>query len=563
MQASMSQKLASYGQWTYRGAWALEIIASIIGLSTGLVLGFQAFEASQSATAMDLVLASAPFFIVSIAELTKIPIATLLYSASWLWKPAILVFLLLLAGITFETVLLGLERAGTLRELEYEELADGIDALAREGAKLDASDQAAQQTEQVAKARADLQEVTTLAENARKEIQARVADVDSELQATTALTPEAARARDQLREKEERRAELVAERDSKVQQAVEEFERQRDSYVERIKSAREAGDTGSVKRWEDAIGALANPRAKTEGKYQAQIAALDQDILVARTNFDRLRTESPAMTVEQKQVLQNRRSDLEKSLDATSASWETRLDQARTTLAAAQANEADQDQVFAANQSRRDQIAKELGALEKKRIPLARTDQIRRIAARWYGEKPEEVSEAQAGKVAAIWFGSLAVIAGLAGPITAMVALGLQRIAAQAESHAESRLARLLRRMLIRWRWRRVRTVKVPVEVPVDREVEKLVEVPVEKIIKEILYVPVLTDDPQALRRALARDLPPEVADLVKVSAKGASWPADELDTGVGNAFEKELELELDEPTSTPTKRGGKRARPA
>jgi len=517
----MSQKLASYGQWTYRGAWALEIIASIIGLTTGLVLGFQAFEASQSATAMDLILASAPFFIVSIAELTKIPIATLLYSASWLWKPVILLFLLLLAGITFETVLLGLERAGTLRELQYEELADGIDTLNRESAKLIAADEDAKQTDQVAKARADLEEVSTLADKARKEVQSRIADVDTELQATTALTPEAARVREQLRDKEQRRSDLINERDTKVQQAVEEFERQRDSFVVRIRDARESGDAASAKRWEDEIAKLANPRAKTEAKYQIQTAGLDQEIAGIQSNFDRLRLESPKMTDEQRQVLQNRRSDLEKSLDAISADWERRLDQARESLSAAQTAEASKASALARNQARRDEIAKQLSEFEKKRIPLARTDQIRRIAARWYGEKPEEVSEPQAGKVAAIWFGSLAVIAGLAGPITAMVALGLQRIAAQAETHTENRLSRLVRRLLLRWRWRRIRTVKVPVEVHVDREVEKRVEVPVEKVVKEILYVPVLTDDPDALRRVLNEDLPPEVADLVKVAAKG------------------------------------------
>ncbi|RWD58084.1 MAG: hypothetical protein EOS36_26680, partial [Mesorhizobium sp.] len=311
----MSQKLASYGQWTYRGAWALEITASIIGLATGLALGVQAFEASQSATAMDLVLASAPFFIVSIAELTKIPIATLLYSASWFWKPVLLIFLLLLAGITFETVLLGLERAGTLRELQYEEIADEIDTLSRENAKLTASDEAAKQTDQVAKAKADLEEVGTLADNARKEIQARIGDVDAELQATTALTPEAAKAREQLKDQEQRRTDLVAERDARVKQAVEEFERQRDSYVERIKDARESGDAASAKRWEDEIGKLANPRTKTEAKYEPQIQDLDQQIAATRGEFDRLRLQSPKMTDEQKQVLQNRRVDLEKSLD--------------------------------------------------------------------------------------------------------------------------------------------------------------------------------------------------------------------------------------------------------
>jgi hypothetical protein len=61
------------------------------------------------------------------------------------------------------------------------------------------------------------------------------------------------------------------------------------------------------------------------------------------------------------------------------------------------------------------------------------------------------------------------------------------------------------------------------VEVPVDREVEKRVEVTVEKIIKEILYVPVLTDDPDAVQKSLAKDLPAEIADLVRVKFKDGS----------------------------------------
>jgi hypothetical protein len=50
---------------------------------------------------------------------------------------------------------------------------------------------------------------------------------------------------------------------------------------------------------------------------------------------------------------------------------------------------------------------------------------------------------------------------------------------------------------------------------------EKRVEVPVEKIIKEVLYVPILTDDPEAVRRSLQQDLPAEIADLVRVKFKG------------------------------------------
>src|SRR5262245_20386967 len=124
MQPTLKEKLAVYGQWTYRGAWALEIFAAILGVATGITLSLQAFNAASSGSvqAMDLVLASAPFFMVALAELTKIPIATLLFSVSWWWKVVVLVFLLGLAAITFETVFMGLERAATLRQLRFEDI---------------------------------------------------------------------------------------------------------------------------------------------------------------------------------------------------------------------------------------------------------------------------------------------------------------------------------------------------------------------------------------------------------------------------------------------------------
>src|SRR5258708_3847351 len=113
MRQTLREQLAGYGQWTYRGAWALEILAALIGLATGMALGYQAFSTADpgSVTSTDLALASAPFFMVAVAELTKIPIATLLFSVSWFWKPLVFIFLLALAGITFETVFMGLERA--------------------------------------------------------------------------------------------------------------------------------------------------------------------------------------------------------------------------------------------------------------------------------------------------------------------------------------------------------------------------------------------------------------------------------------------------------------------
>ena len=151
---------------------------------------------------------------------------------------------------------------------------------------------------------------------------------------------------------------------------------------------------------------------------------------------------------------------------------------------------------------------------------------FRRIAARLYGMKPENVTPEQAGFVSNVWSGSLAMLAALAGPVTAIVALALQSIASRNEKATQGgKLSRLARRLVLGWRWRRVRTVTVPVAIPVEKEVEKRVEVPVERVVKEILYVPILTDDPEAVRRALNQTLDKDIADLVTMSfARPKSW---------------------------------------
>ncbi|WP_395387717.1 hypothetical protein [Mesorhizobium ciceri] len=551
----MSQKLASYGQWTYRGAWALEIVAAIIGLTTGVALSYRGFVANEAADSMDLVLASAPFFMIAIAELTKIPIATLLFGASWIWKPVVLAFLLVLAGITFETVLLGLERASTMREVQYANFANQTKTLQQELENLKAAAESLRNSDDEAKARSDLEQLSGLADTERDKLRARITEVDEELQAATTLSPAAARAKELLEEKQAALSALVERRDREIKDAVEQFERQRDSYVDRIKSAREKGDLASVQRNEEGLNKLANPRLKKEAEFAPKLAELEPAVATARAEYERLRKDSPPMTLQDKQRLEGRRNDLEKLYDGTAADWDRKLDEARTALAAAQEGATRKSETLAKNQQRQEAIATELSRLETERLPVARNDQIRRLAARWYGLKPEDVSDAQAGTVSTIWFASLAFIAALAGPITAMVALALQRIGAQPEVQRDSKLSRLLRRMLLRWRWRRVR--KVRVQVPVDREVEKRVEVPVEveKVVKEILYVPILTDDPEALRRALDRELPPEVIDLVKVSAKG-QYDQREME----KALEGELRSDFNEP-ATGAKRGSRRAR--
>ena len=152
----MIDKLETYGEWTYRMAWLMEITAALIGLSVAgvmIIAGLQA-DMSKSGFLAPIVGQIGPagaFIMVALAELTKIPLATLLFEVKKLAKPVVALILLGMAFITFETVLTGLERAQTIRELAYSEIAEKIAiaeaSIQNNGSSAEEGDQRIEQAE--------------------------------------------------------------------------------------------------------------------------------------------------------------------------------------------------------------------------------------------------------------------------------------------------------------------------------------------------------------------------------------------------------------------------------
>jgi hypothetical protein len=336
------------------------------------------------------------------------------------------------------------------------------------------------------------------------------------------LLPDAAKLRDELSQKIGERDHLVAERDSFIKDRVGEFERQRESFTHRLDIARANGDAANVKHYEDELAQLLNPRPTYERQYATKIDPIEKEIANLQTEFDRRMASAPPMPPAEKQKLELLHDDLNNRLADVDKAWADRRASASRQVEDALSLQSGKTASTVEQQKRVDEIAVQLTDWQNRRIENARTDQVRRIAARIYGEKPEDVTVDQAGFVSIVWFGSLALLAALAGPLTAIVALSLQNIASEKhELSREGRLSRAIRYTLLKWRWRRIRTIHRLVEVPVEKEVEKRVGVPVERIIKEILYVPILTDDPEAVRRLMNETLERDVADLVRVSMVG------------------------------------------
>lgn len=522
---TLNEKLATYGQWTYRAAWTMEIVAALLGLATGLALAYQAYTESfgteVSITAVDLVLASAPFFMVALAELTKIPVATLLFSVSWRWKPILFMFLGALAIITFETVFLGLERAATQRQLAYERIAQKIEVAQAKKSGLSDYLTRANSSDEVADSQTQLEKLNAQAETEYQKVRDEIGRLDEEMLSPVKNNPQFAGLTQQITDRSAERDKLVNERNDEIKQAMEAFERQRDSYRQRISDAQKVGDTALAERYIAELARLGNPRNAIVGRYEPRIKDLEGQVTQLRNDLMRVYQVNSNISDEFRNRIDTRRRELEQKIRNLEVSWAPRLETARAALANAQETAAGKQTETEKARRQLDEVGIELAQLEQERIPMARNDQVRRLAGRIYGERPESVTTEQESFISLLWFGSLAALAALAGPIVATVALGLQRVAEQRQTPFEGKLNRLLRRMLLRWRFRRTRKVEVKVEVPIEKEVEKIVEVPVDRVVKEILYVPILTDDPELLRKTLAQDLPPDVAGLVKIGMKG------------------------------------------
>lgn len=119
-----------------KNGWAVEIVAALIGISVAFATGYSIhndagntvvegvslLEKEGTSVWLNIILGSLPFIMVAIVELTKIPLARVVYNAESLLKT--ITFSFVLAGtifITYETMLTGLERsiAGQLSQISH------------------------------------------------------------------------------------------------------------------------------------------------------------------------------------------------------------------------------------------------------------------------------------------------------------------------------------------------------------------------------------------------------------------------------------------------------------
>ncbi|MEM9620925.1 MAG: hypothetical protein AAF993_04700 [Pseudomonadota bacterium] len=108
----------TYSRLLIRLAWAVEVVAVLIGLTISVVVAFGAYDSIDNkaqagllGNSATILVASLPFVLIALVEICKIPLTfAFLAVSNYFWKLLLLGFVLFLCLITFETMFNGFER---------------------------------------------------------------------------------------------------------------------------------------------------------------------------------------------------------------------------------------------------------------------------------------------------------------------------------------------------------------------------------------------------------------------------------------------------------------------
>ena len=473
-----------YAKYTYILAWGIEIIAVTLGLALALAMssiGLAENGASDLSWLNTIILSSGGFVIVSAAELGKIPLATLLVQVrGWLSKGLILSALILLSGLTFETIFFALERGFELRLARLNGITAELEKLGQErrlieaGGKRDDADQGR-----------DLADTEKLI----KQIQGERDAIKSSLR-----TPELERLDALAKAKTGEQLELKREQDRAIEQAQKRYEASVSALVKEGPTATLDRLATLTAQRDSSKTALDRARQGLDkGNLRIKLAAEIADINRQRGELLKLDTGTRQKLDE---LAQKEAAELAKSQERLSGQSGAR----RTT--------ADNEKTEIRERS--------IADLQLKLQDAANLSQIHRVASfvftRTRGEtiEPHQVTKPDAKWIAALWFGSVAALGALGGAIIAIVSQLFYRIAEQ-QSLLGPRagtmrvLSRSVWRALYAWRHPRIveKLVEIIVEKRVEVPVEKLVEVVKEVRVKELIPVPLRADgefDPAAFQ---------------------------------------------------------------
>lgn len=558
-----------YGKRLIIIAWTIEIVAASIGLFIGIssaIYGLQFYdEGSMLGNKFtDTFIGAAPFVIIAAVELTKIPLALGFYRTKRLvWRLIFLLTLFLLVFVTFETIFNGLERNFSTLESDIEkprrEFQEKSDRLANlESNLLRINSRTTEQLDtdyslKISEQETERNDQLLVLNNARdEEITSVNAQIEKAISAygviadTRGSQQKANRLREDIKEAQSNAKEEIKQLNETASKRLEEIEiliGQIDKNM--TEELLNKGVFASSNAIRTAAKELRDPLINEKVQLQSDLKSSVDNIQDGLDELEKDKSaeleiaETDLLTAQGRDsgTLQNNVAQLQARIDTISRSYSNRIDDANALidkrisgiereLEEAKVIQRQRQENIPRIENDSEAIRSDLVSLEKEINIKARGNNIYRITGRFYDrDSAADILVEELKVVSTIWFGSIALIAALVGPILALAGFVLEdpesyrpilnkkkpirrairgvllRLRTFYKTRRTGVIRRSLRALLVDIRkWFRAprikfKEVKVPHEV--IREVpvpgpEKIIykEVPKEIIKSEIVYVP-------------------------------------------------------------------------
>lgn len=558
-----------YGKRLIIIAWIIEIVAASIGLFIGIssaIYGLQFYdEGSMLGNKFtDTFIGAAPFVIIAAVELTKIPLALGFYRTKRLgWRLIFLLTLFLLVFVTFETIFNGLERNFSTLESDIEkprrEFQEKSDRLANlESNLLRINSRTTEQLDtdyslKISEQETERNDQLLVLNNARdEEITSVNAQIEKAISAygviadTRGSQQKANRLREDIKEAQSNAKEEIKQLNETASKRLEEIEiliGQIDKNM--TQELLNKGVFQSSNAIRTAAKELRDPLINEKVQLQSDLKSSVDNIQDGLDELEQDKSaeleiaETDLLTAQGRDsgTLQNNVAQLQARIDTISRSYSNRIDDANALidkrisgiereLGEAKVIQRQRQENIPRIENDSEAIRSDLVSLEKEINIKARGNNIYRITGRFYDrDSAADILVEELKVVSTIWFGSIALIAALVGPILALAGFVLEdpesyrpilnkkkpirrairgvllRLRTFYKTRRTGVIRRSLRALLVDIRkWFRAprikfKEVKVPHEV--IREVpvpgpEKIIykEVPKEIIKSEIVYVP-------------------------------------------------------------------------
>ena len=483
-----NKKLFNIGVRLVKFAWIVEILAVSIGFLISIIVSYSVYaELNRTEREMNfgdyssILVSALPFILVAVVEAAKIPVATaMMYAKHFTWRLLFFIGLVLLASITFETMLNGFERnfSGlniTIDEKKHEALLlqDQIDVLNDRKDEINIIDpEVVDKTYQANASNANSIYYQTL-DKEREHISQQLSRLDSE------------------NEKVQQYQSEIAVLNEKERAIYEAWDRDRDELQNRLRGllnnyvSDSQSDKEKLQRELDELKAEMEQamddanfftRSQVEKKYRQLVAEKEERLYAVtdRTGGE----EALAKQTASEQQLQNQ-------LQVMGRTYQNRIDIGRKRIdylenqiiEETQGNEAKKESVRAgftrvsqqaeANRSQSlsralqeksnllseydiiqlevKEIDKEIYGINQQQTQikheinrLVNSNQIYRLAA-YFSDKEQaiDVPKSMVGLVALIWFSSLAFISAVTGVFLAIAGIYMQRIYARTDENPD------------------------------------------------------------------------------------------------------------------------------